>query len=118
MKETDNASEDFPIVAKIIDKRTVILNKGSINGIVDNQEFCLFSKGEEIFDPITNESLGHIEISRGCGRITQLQTKISVLTAGSTNQLLMTYFQANSQDKKPEFTEAMVGDFAKPKSKV
>ena len=53
------------LVAKILDKRKVVLNRGSRNGISNGDNFVVFSLGEEIHDPKTGESLGILEEIKG-----------------------------------------------------
>lgn len=71
----------FPaIVAKVIDKNTLVINKGEIDGIRESQRMLVYcNSNEEIKDPNTGESLGYLEVVRGTGKIIRVQEKISTL---------------------------------------
>lgn len=68
-------------VAHIVDDYTLIINKGSENGINLGQRFLVFIIGEEIVDPESKESLGNLEIVKGTGKITHLQPKMATLSS-------------------------------------
>ncbi len=70
-------------VARIMDDEynSVVMNKGSEDGIKLDQKYLLFEIGEEIFDPDTKESLGRVEMVKGTGKVTHVQEKISTLTS-------------------------------------
>lgn len=66
-------------VIKVIDENTVLINKGSDDGIKKGQNFLIYGVGEEIFDPDTKESLGRLELVRGTGTPSHIQTKMTQL---------------------------------------
>jgi len=68
-------------VAKIINEYTVVINKGSRDGVKDGQRFLIYDYSGEIFDPDTKESLGKLEVVRGTGKVTHLQEAMA--TVGS-----------------------------------
>lgn len=74
-------SEKKTRVAKVIDEYTIILNKGAKDGIEIGQRFLIYSLGDEIIDPETEENLGRVEIVKGTGKVTHLQDMLA--TVGS-----------------------------------
>jgi len=70
-----------------LDMWTVILNVGSRDGISLDQQFIIYSRGEEIFDPATGESLGQYEIVRGRGKVSQVQESLCTLRSTETKQV-------------------------------
>jgi hypothetical protein len=48
-------------VAAIKDEYTIIINKGSENGVEEDMRFMIYEEGEEIIDPDTKNSLGKLE---------------------------------------------------------
>ncbi len=70
-------------VAKVKDSFTAVLNYGSEDGAKINQKFLIYSIGDEIFDPDTQESLGHLEIVKGTGVVTNVQPKMCTVSSAS-----------------------------------
>jgi hypothetical protein len=67
-------------VVKIIDTRKLVINRGAHDGIKPGQRFLIYHLEEEpIIDPITNESLGHLEIVRGTGKVFHIQERLSII---------------------------------------
>lgn len=115
------------IVVKLIDDYRVVLNKGQKDGLSEGDEFIIYELGEEITDPLTNESLGRIEIIKGKGKVTHLQERLATVT--STNRYTkkvrregrptFPYFAGGIVEIKDEdgidiFENAKVGDKARP----
>lgn len=71
--QPNDAVKHDGLVAKILGKRKVVLNKGSRDGISEGDEFLVFSLGEEIHDPKTGESLGILEEIKGKGKVIHAQ---------------------------------------------
>lgn len=71
----------FPaLVVKLIDEYTIVINRGSDHEMEEGKRFLIYSiSPEEIFDPITKESLGHLESVKGKGKIIHVQEKISTI---------------------------------------
>lgn len=67
------------LVAKELDDYTLVINKGSKDGVENEQRFQIYSMGEEIFDPETKESLGKVEIIKGTGKVVHVQERIATL---------------------------------------
>ncbi len=78
------AKEKLVSLAKVVHLKDdggheVIINKGSVDGIVEGQKFLVYGLGMNIRDPETNEDLGILEMPRGEGVITYVQDKMSHL---------------------------------------
>ena len=67
------------VVVESTGDRRVVLNKGKKDGIKDSDKFVVFSLGEEMFDPNTNESLGVLEDVKGRGRVIHLQKNMCTI---------------------------------------
>jgi hypothetical protein len=74
-------------VASVIDDYTIILNKGSADGVQRNDKFLIYGVGEDIFDPETGENLGSLETVRGTARVEHLQERICTVRS---NQIVKT----------------------------
>ncbi len=72
-------------VAKVIDDYTVVINKGRDNGIKEGQRVLIYAYDEEVIDPDTNISLGHLEIVKGTGRVTHVQNLIATVKSDMTS---------------------------------
>lgn len=100
----------FPAtVASVMDLSHVVINRGAEHGIKYNQRFAIYELSEEdIVDPVTKESLGRLEITKGIGKVVHIQDKMSILEAlpDSSNALIL--------DFNPKFKGAAVGDKARP----
>ena len=126
------------LIIKEIDEYTVVINKGSTDGIKPNQRFLLYSLSDEpLIDPLTNENLGYLELVKGTAEVEHLQEKIctikscrytkpstkTVKTSHSGNNALFTALGGLSgaiteeeiiSDKKlSPFKNIKIGDFAK-----
>lgn len=66
-------------VAKVRNEYSLVLNKGSKDGIKSGQRFLIYSLGEEIIDPDTQKSLGQLEIVKGTGKVTHLQPTMATI---------------------------------------
>lgn len=78
-------------VIKVINKHTVAINIGSDHGVTLSQNFLIYYEDEELFDPVTKESLGRLEIICGEGTPTHIQSKITTLESAraKTSQLIV-----------------------------
>lgn len=68
--------ETLARVAKVIDDYTVVLNRGSDQGIQLEQTFIVFGLGDEIIDPVSGENLGTLEEVRGRVKVTHVQERV------------------------------------------
>jgi myosin-crossreactive antigen len=71
-------------VIKIVDEYKIAINKGSIDGVNKNNKFIIFKKGEELFDPDTEESLGFLEIPKLKMKVFNIQEKMTLLESDET----------------------------------
>lgn len=68
-------------IASVIDEKTIVINKGSNDGIRMHQTFLVYRIGDKVFDPDTGEDLGNIEIVLGRGSVSHVQDKMATLTS-------------------------------------
>jgi len=99
-------------VAHILNGATLILNKGSDDGIEIGDSFFVYGLSEEeIIDPDTGLSLGRLEIVRGTGVVTYVQAVMCTLQRPSPSNW------ADTLQQKPQtfipFDTAQIGDYAK-----
>lgn len=73
----------FGKIVSILDKFTVVIDKGSIDGVKINDKFLIVGLGEIIFDPITKKEIERLELVRGTAIITHVQSKISTMISCS-----------------------------------
>lgn len=121
--------ERFPaLVAKVIDDFNLIINRGSDHSISKGARFLVYYiDTEELIDPETKESLGHLEIIRGTGIATHVQEKMTTIKSNSYTSRGRTIrrqsgaFAAISGEiiEEPEkellpFDEPRIGDKVKP----
>ena len=76
---TDDIVQHDGLVAKVIDHRTVVLNKGAQDGISEGNKFVVFNLGEEVHDPKTGESLGILEEVKGKGKVVHVQDRVCTI---------------------------------------
>lgn len=68
------------IIVKKLDEYTVVINKGSADGIKPNHRFLIYSVDDKpIIDPITNETLGILEIVKGTAKVKHIQEHLTTL---------------------------------------
>lgn len=66
-------------VARILNSREIVINAGTISGITNGMYFDVMdSKGEDILDPDTGETLGSIDRPKVRVRIIDVQEKLSI----------------------------------------
>lgn len=117
------------IIVKIIDEYTVVINKGSADGIKSNQRFLIYSlDGEPIIDPITKETLGTLEIVKGTAKVKHIQEHLTTLESDKYSKPTRTITkqknpfiaisdtiteQINDDSKLMPLDEPVIGDHAK-----
>lgn len=69
----------FAKVMSVVDKYTIVMNKGENSGISVGDKFIVVGIGGDMIDPDTKENLGKLEIVRGKVVVTHIQEKISTL---------------------------------------
>lgn len=72
------------------DEMTLVLNVGSVDKIAAGQRFLIYSEGEELFDPITEESLGRLEIVRGTGKALHVQERMTTVRSDAKSEAART----------------------------
>lgn len=79
----NNEDAIFPAtVVKVIDDYRVVINRGLNHKIKLGQRFLIYKLEEtETIDPLTNESLGNLEIVKGTGKVTHIQEKMATIEA-------------------------------------
>lgn len=115
------------------DYNQVIINKGKNDGIKQGQRFIIYSVGDELFDPDTNESLGCLEVVKGTGIASHVQDRITTITTDNYKRvprlapknnlysLITGLPTTNSKEYIEDFSETKIpflnvkkGDLAKP----
>ena len=66
-------------IAQVVDGETLVINRGSQDGITENDRFLVYEIGEQISDPITLEPLGKLEVVKGTATVFHLQDRISTI---------------------------------------
>lgn len=66
-------------VIKVIDEYKIVINKGKNDGVEAGNVFLIYYLAEELFDPDTKESLGHLEIVCGEGKPEHIQERCTTL---------------------------------------
>jgi hypothetical protein len=82
-------------VAKIINAFKVVINAGSIDGIEEGTRVVLYEMGGEITDPITNESLGDLEVLKGSGVVTSVQERMATVESNMKKDAARTIRRKN-----------------------
>lgn len=112
-------------VAYVVDDYKVAINAGADEGIEVGQRYLLYVLSpEEIFDPDTGESLGHLEIVKGIGKVINVQDKLSELESDTYHKfskkipmplqfLGASYFNEESDRKQIPFDKPKIGDLLK-----
>lgn len=70
-------------VIHVIDDYTIVIDKGSNDGVSMSNQFLVYYEGEELFDSETKESLGVLEIVCGKGNPSHIQEKITTIVSSS-----------------------------------
>ena len=75
----DNYKKYPAMVALVVDKFSVVINRGSEEGVKIGDRFMLYELSDEIIDPETNKAIGRLEIAKGTGQVMQVQEHISLV---------------------------------------
>jgi hypothetical protein len=68
-------------VAKIIDDKTIVINRGASAGVKENMRFSIVTEGDEVVDPDSGTTLGKWEAVKGYVQATHVQDNLTVCTA-------------------------------------
>ena len=71
-------------VAKIIDKYTVVINRGHKDRVEEDMRFVIYELGEEIKDPENDKSLGKFEYVKAKVRVTNVSEKFATAETDET----------------------------------
>lgn len=74
MKKIENI-----LVANRIESDKIVINKGANDGVMEYMRFLVFEYGNEIKDPVTQESLGILENPKGIFKVFHIQENMTVL---------------------------------------
>lgn len=119
----------FPaLVARVINDFTLTINRGATHGISEGDKFLVYALDpEELIDPETKESLGHLELIRGTGIATHVQEKVTTIESnrymsggriirrqsGTLSILGGETIEESGKEKIP-FEEPKIGNMVKP----
>lgn len=101
-------------VAYVIDDFSVVLNLGR-EIVEEGMRFLVYGLStDEILDPVTQNSLGHLEIVRGTGIVTYVQDAMCILTSDKKQKGIISAqkLMIGESDSLP-FNSPEVGDFAR-----
>lgn len=90
------------------DQMSLVLNVGKADGINPGQRFLIYSEGEELFDPVSNESLGRLEVVRGTGKATHVQEKMTTVRSDAKSEATRTIRRTRNDN----FGFGSIGAFA------
>lgn len=108
--------------AGLTDYFRLLINVGDADDVKIGERVLVFSLGQQMNDPETNESLGHFEVVRGYGRVTSVQTRMSVIDSSKTktvqyqkpqniNSVIMgTQIEYGQREDPAPFTKPQIGD--------
>ena len=71
-------------IIRILDKRTVIINLGSVDGVTHNSLFSIMGDPEPVIDPKTNEELGRVKIVKIKIKAIQVSEKFTIAKSNWT----------------------------------
>jgi len=75
-------------IIRIIDRRTVIVNLGSKDGITDHSIFSIMGEPEQIIDSETEENLGEVTIVKSRVKASEIAEKFTIATTKWTTTRL------------------------------
>ena len=73
-------------VVKVLSECKLVINRGSDDGVRESDRFLVYALGDELFDPDTKESLGRLEVVRGEGKPTHIQSRMTTLEPSRTQE--------------------------------
>lgn len=68
-------------VAQIVEIDILVINKGEKDLIDDSMRFLVYEDSEEIFDPLSKESLGKLEKPKGFFKVQHIQEKMTTIVS-------------------------------------
>lgn len=82
-------------IIRILDKRTVIINLGSLDGVTTSSVFSIMGEPEPVIDPQTNEELGKVTVVKARVKAVEVAERFTIATSRWTEtrvKLLDTVF--------------------------
>ena len=70
-------------VVQIIDESLIVLNVGEVSGAKTGMRFVVFEEGDEVKDPDSGNSLGHVELVKGIVVVTHVQEHMCQATGAA-----------------------------------
>lgn len=126
-------NDETIVVAQIINDYRVAINKGAEDGVKEGQSYLIYCLSEEdIIDPVSQKSLGKLEIVKGTGKVIHVQKYLATIESDkfktsrsttkrnpSTSSIFTAFggYQAEetetiNTDRKP-FDDVNIGDLVK-----
>lgn len=66
------------LVAMVVDRNTLVVNRGSTDGIVPGDSFAIFSPRFTVVDPATREVLGEFSRQVALARVEHVKERIAI----------------------------------------
>lgn len=112
----DSNKTSYPAsVAKIIDKYTIVINRGSENGVSKGDQFLVYYiDPEDLTDPETGESLGNLEVVRGTGSAIHVQPKITTVKSNRS----VSRGRVIRRTTNPTISSLLLGPFASERETI
>lgn len=109
-------------VVKLLDKRKVVINKGSDQGVTIGQKFVTCESDDEVNNPAAGESLGKLEIFRARAAVIHAQERMAILKveerpkerARPLSEIMATL--SGKEVESDALDEIRVGDLARPET--
>ncbi len=108
------------VVAAVLSNGRVIINAGSADNIKLGQSFLIYAMGDEIADPVTQKSLGRIELIRGRGKVKHVQQNMAHVESTETRvrsrarPMFIALTGPSDEIEEVPFDGAEVGDLCRP----
>ena len=85
----ENSGRQIAFVASLITGQQssvmeIVINKGSVDGVKNGEQYLIFGYGAEITDPETGENLGPLEVVKGRGKVVHTQERFSTVRSIET----------------------------------
>lgn len=78
-------SRKFPAkILRVVDMKTIVIDRGTEDGVKDGDVFLVYALGEEIIDPDTKENYGKLEIVKGRAIVEHTQERMATLKSSKT----------------------------------
>ena len=68
-------------IAKIVDRSTVVINRGSKDGVKLRMKFVIFAEADDVTDPQTGKPLGKWELVKGYVQAAHVQEAMATCSA-------------------------------------